>query len=179
MKEEWRSIKETNGMYDISNFGRVRSRANLTRDERGVYNGVDNLGDPTIIKCSIHGMYYAIDSNRGGKRKILLVHRMVGKYFVFNPENKPFINHKDGDKLNNHYSNLEWCTHKENMQHAFNTGLAHRGEKCTYAKLKRKDVIKIRELNKNGVGYNELFDMFGTTVDNIRHICKYRSWKHI
>jgi hypothetical protein len=61
---------------------------------------------------------------REGKSTLLRVHRLVAETYVYNPENKLFVNHKDGDKLNNHYANLEWVTNKENVRHAFATGLA-------------------------------------------------------
>lgn len=58
-----------------------------------------------------------------GKKKAVKIHRLVGLTYIENPENKPQINHKDGDKLNNHVSNLEWCTNQENMDHAHKNGL--------------------------------------------------------
>ena len=68
--------------------------------------------------------YYDVDLYNGGKRSKLRVHRIVGETFIDNPDNKPQINHIDGNKLNNSVENLEWATASENMKHAFENGLA-------------------------------------------------------
>ena len=83
---------------------------------------------------------------REGKNVVLKAHRLVAKAYVSNPENKPYVNHKDGDKLNNHVDNLEWCTAKENTQHAYATGLAKAasGADSPCAKLTAEDVLFIR-----------------------------------
>lgn len=65
----------------------------------------------TATKYRSVGLYWK------GKQKRALVHRLVAQAFIPNPDNKPEINHKDGDKSNNHVSNLEWCTRQENCQH--------------------------------------------------------------
>lgn len=61
--------------------------------------------------------------SEGQRRVRVMVHRLVALHYVDNPDNKPMINHEDGNKINNHYSNLTWVTCKENTVHAFNTGL--------------------------------------------------------
>lgn len=68
--------------------------------------------------------YQGVDLYKDGKRSKLRIHRLVGKAFIDNPEDKPYINHKDGNKSNNVVGNLEWATCSENMKHAFKTGLA-------------------------------------------------------
>lgn len=70
--------------------------------------------------------YLRVDLRHKSKRRQVAIHQLVAEYFVPNEEGKTQINHRDGDKLNNNYSNLEWCTPKENMQHAKEKGLLSR-----------------------------------------------------
>lgn len=73
----------------------------------------------------VNGGYHAIGLCVLRKRKNFLLHRLIALVFIPNPDKKPHINHKDGDKDNNSFSNLEWCTPKENAHHAYATGLRH------------------------------------------------------
>lgn len=77
-------------------------------------------------------------TNDSGQRKHVFVHRLVGLTFIPNPNNLPEINHKDGDKSNNHMSNLEWCDSKHNKKHALETGLRvmPKGEKHYRTKVR-------------------------------------------
>lgn len=86
--------------------------------------------------------------DNNGRQKLHYVHRLVTQAFVPNPENKPCVNHLDGDKLNNHVSNLEWATHKENAQHAYDTGLKtqYKGSKHYNTKLSVRDALHIKDL---------------------------------
>ncbi len=68
-------------------------------------------------------VYRYIYLKKKGKGFTFLVHRLLGICFIPNPENKPEINHKNGIRDDNRLDNLEWCTHQENMQHAYRTGL--------------------------------------------------------
>lgn len=66
--------------------------------------------------------YMQVNLYKDGNKKYIRVHRLVAEYFVPNPYNKPFVNHIDGDKTNNHYSNLEWVDNRENVKHFYSMG---------------------------------------------------------
>lgn len=111
--EEFKDIDGYEGSYQISNLGRIKSliRKGVTKE--------------TILISSIstHG-YYQITLSLKKKSKTFRIHRLIAKSFIPNIMNKREINHIDGNKLNNHVSNLEWCTRSENISHAFKTGLS-------------------------------------------------------
>lgn len=88
-------------------------------------NGNVSNSDGFVLKARPIGLrgYLAVRICRNGKTKILYVHRLVAEAFIPNPENKPVVNHIDGNKLNNDFTNLEWVTWSENLQHAYDLGL--------------------------------------------------------
>lgn len=93
---------------------------------------------------------------RQGKAVLFRLHRLVAEAYISNPENKTQVNHKDGNKLNNHVSNLEWVTGKENVQHAYATGLAKcaKGFDNKLSKLTKEDVTYIKS---NYIPYSRTF----------------------
>lgn len=113
MEEVWEDIPEYEGFYKVSNLGRVKSlpRNGTIQQERIMINKITKQG------------YVTVHLRKLGVSKYLKIHRLVALTFLNNPENKPQVNHKDGNKENNNLSNLEWMTVSENVQHAFDTGL--------------------------------------------------------
>lgn len=113
--------------------------------------------------------------NTVGKSIRQRVHRLIASVFILNPYNLPQINHKDGDKKNNHVSNLEWCTGKYNSKHSWNTGLRKpsRGEKSGNNKLKEHEVVTIYMSDKSS---KELSKMFNISERTIRDIRSGRTW---
>ena len=108
-------------------------------------------------------------------KKLMFIHRMVAELYVPNPENKPQVNHIDGNKLNNAASNLEWVTNQENRNHAVQHKLHVFGEACPNAKLTKNDVDFIREHEE--LTPNELAHMFNMSSHHIRSIRNRISWK--
>lgn len=107
--DEWRDIPNYEGMYQASTRGRIRNAK--TRHILSEYT----------MKSGYHSVTLGL--GKRGNVKTELVHRLVASAFIKNSENKPFINHIDGDKSNNDVGNLEWVTPQENSAHAIRTGL--------------------------------------------------------
>lgn len=103
MQEVWRDVVGYEGLYQVSNLGRVKS--------------FHRYKDGMIVKPAITSKGYCrVDLQKNSqKRKVSKVHRLVAQAFIPNPENKPEIDHIDGNKQNNRADNLRWCTHKENQ----------------------------------------------------------------
>lgn len=116
MEEVWKDIPGFEGLYQISNLGRVRS---LDRYDR---LGRFHAGQIRSAKDNGCG-YLTLPLKRNGVQTMVLVHRMVAMAFVPNPNGYNNVNHKDGNKQNNRADNLEWCTQSQNIKHAVDTGL--------------------------------------------------------
>ena len=113
MNEIWRDVPGYEGLYQVSNYGGVRSMN---------YN--KKLGNIRELKQKLRDNgYLEVHLSKDSKRKYFLVHRLVAEAFLENPDNKPQVNHIDGDKSNNYVSNLEYTTNGENQKHAYSTRL--------------------------------------------------------
>lgn len=129
MKEIWKDIENYEGYYQISNLGRVRSLDRIVKRSNGrVENRKGKLMSTRVSNSNKAKNKNASDRenitlNKDGQIKHHLIHRLVAQAFIPNPENKKTVNHIDGNSLNNIVTNLEWATHSENVQHAYDNGL--------------------------------------------------------
>lgn len=165
MKEEWKYIIGYNRKYQVSNFGNVKT---FHYGGRLLKFGNDTRGYITIALC------------KNGIGKTFKLHRIVAEAFLKNPLKLKEVNHIDNNKNNNKSSNLEWCTHKENMQHCSKQKriIVPVGEKNHLSKLTEIEVKLIRK-NKFKENYTELGKRFGCSRQNIAGIIKKLTWKHI
>ena len=134
--EIWRAVtfKGIAPYYEVSSIGRLKSKAR--KDKRKA-----SLAEMITYGSGKKGEYKRfVMLTKTGRKRGIRVHQLVAHEFVDNPENKKTVNHKDGNKSNNHYLNLEWCTQKENNQHARKTGL-HKG----YRKFHTSIIMDIRK----------------------------------
>ena len=116
--------------------------------------------------------YLMVTLCKNGKTKSYYVHRLIAEAYIPNPDNKPQVNHKNGNKTDNRIENLEWVTISENRQHAFDIGLQIKGEKHHLSKLKDSDIYEIFELRKQGLLLKEIGDIFGVCYSTIGKILK-------
>jgi hypothetical protein len=150
---------------------------------------IDETGNVWSIKSGIlcqlnpplnnHGYKQAVLCT-DGKRHPSRVHRLVADAFIPNPDNLPEVNHKDGDKTNNHVNNLEWCTHATNMKHASSTGLVNnKGERHGMAKLDTSAVAFIRQYPRHHGYQRVLAEKFGVSRSLIGCVVNGHGWKHV
>lgn len=119
MKEIWKDIKEYEGIYQISNFGRVKRLDSVIATKHRSGKLVNVLKQERFLIPTDNGHNYLIVGlSKNNKRKNYYVHRLVAEAFISNPQNKTQVNHKNGDKSNNNIENLEWVTAQENMIHS-------------------------------------------------------------
>lgn len=137
-KQYWREIPNYEGLYQVSNTGRVRSlNYRRTGKSKVMKPSTDELG------------YKRIDLCKNGKHKLHYIHRVVALAFIPNPNNYPIINHKDENPSNNYYKNLEWCTYEYNNNYGTKREKLSKAAKGKKYKgkmsIRRKKLIEHRE----------------------------------
>lgn len=152
------------GHYHIDTFGVVVN----TRTNRVLKPDLTNMGYRRVVLWN-------------GERNRMAIHRLVAMTYIPNPDNLPMVNHKDGNKLNNHYSNLEWCTCSENTRHAFATGLRNLNFRYVgpahNRSLSDEQVREIRKLKEEGWSRRDIVAKVGCSVDAYKRVSKY--YKHV
>lgn len=123
MEEIWKDVQGYEGLYQISNFGKVKSLSRLRHCKNGA---IKRYSEKNLIGVINNLGYLCYDLYKNKKRVNFKAHRLVALHFCSGFNSKLVVNHIDGNKLNNCYENLEWISSKQNVNHAFKTGLIYR-----------------------------------------------------
>jgi hypothetical protein len=169
--EEWRPVEILGfeDFYEVSNLGQVRSvdRICVGLGTKPRFNG------GRVLRPSRHPLgYVQINLWRDGKSKSIHAHRLVAMSFIPNPANLPMVNHIDGRKANNVWTNLEWVDDHANKQHAINVGRITHYQKL----LSPEEVVAIRHLGGT-MTQAEIAKLFGVTQTNVSLILLGRTHK--
>jgi hypothetical protein len=172
----WKDIEFAKGSYQVSSEGKVRS---LSRYVQYKNHKQRMQGRELLPQLNSKGYFRVKVIDR-----LHFIHRLVAQEFIPNPNNLPIVNHKDGNKLNNNSSNLEWVTNAENLQHAYREGFAVsvKGEDKHSNKLTEIEVIWILNNYEKGsseFGRKPLARKFGVSHQTIKNIIDRKKWKHI
>ena len=184
--EIWKPIERFNGLYEISNLGRIKRLANAFR-----LRPTEKLLKSYLNEAGYERIGLRVE---GGKQTSKYVHQLVAEVFIC-PCPKNFeVNHIDCVKGNNRAGNLEYLSRQNNVKHAMDNGLyksgknhhytlrpetIRKGEKHPCSKLTEKDVIEIREHLQNGVPQKQLAKTYKVTKSSIYSIKYRKSWSHI
>ena len=161
--EEWKDIIGYEGRYQVSINGKVKRVERLKDSNWG--KGIVSHIYPEKILCEDKSTGYArVKLTRNKHHKSYLVHRLVAEHFLDNNFKKLFVNHIDGEKLNNCFSNLEWVSAKENTDHAYRAGLMGWKSK----KLNEGDIIYIRQSNEKISVLSKKFNISTRQIFSIR-----------
>lgn len=170
--EVWKDILGYEGIYQVSNFGKVKSLKRATKNQHGKQE--------IILKQRTHrDGYLRVNLKKEGKMKVQTVHRLVASAFLDNENNLVAVNHIDGDKTNNKLSNLEWCSIGENTKHAYKKGLADaaRGQNSSRSKLRERDVERIYFLYfEKQIRPVEIAKKFEVSRRCIEKIVNFETW---
>lgn len=178
-EEIWKPVVGYEDFYEVSSLGEVRSKDRVVNKGNGPFikKGIRMKKSPTTT-----GYYKIRLTDKEGKGKEYKIHRLVAFAFIPNPENKPNINHIDGNPINNHVSNLEWCTQSENVYHAYENGL----RKCGLHKYKEEIIkdyvnldISIKKLSEkymcSQISISKMLKRKGIKIKPQSHFCnKYK-----
>lgn len=158
--EIWKDIKGYEGIYQVSNLGRV-------------YNSKYHrfLSTPTNRKKK----YVDVALNKNGVAKSYKVHRLVADAFIPNPNNLPFVNHKDENPSNNCVDNLEWCTNEYNLKY----GNAHKKQALSRSVLTAHQILECYNLMKNGYSMTDIGKIYGVSGQTIsRALTKNKKYNY-
>ena len=180
MSEVWKPIKGYEGIYEVSDLGRVRSLPRMLTDSKGRRHPVPMK----ILKMHDRKGYDSVTLQDMGRKTIMSVHRLVAMAFIPNPDNLPVINHRDENPKNNQVSNLEWCDISYNTR--YGTGVERAQAKHVYHRKAVEQLTKDGQHVATFKGVKEAARATGADASVIVRVCKGRNetaggyrWKYL
>lgn len=176
MEEIWKDIRNYEGLYQVSNLGRVKTLDRYIKDNRCVRFIKGRLIKPSIGK----GGYKYVKLHTNGSYKTYAVHRLVAFAFIPNPNNLPQVNHKDENPSNNNVDNLEWCTAEYNVN--YGTRTKRHQEKMPKKIVQQCDLnwnvmCEYESLNDAARKNNYCIQNISQCCNNIPHHLTYKGYK--
>jgi hypothetical protein len=167
--EEWKPVPGYEGLYEVSDHGRVRSlpRNGTSPEVKLRKTQVSNAG------------YEVVHLSKSNSLKAFAVHTLVLSAFICPKPDEMECRHLDGCKTNNHLSNLDWGSKKENMADQITHGTIARGERCGHAKLTLEQVQQARSMIQAGMTHKAISALFNVSRPTITSLWSGRNWQHI
>ena len=177
MEEIWKDVIGYEGLYQVSNLGTIKS---LSRTRKNHTNGIACVKERMLNPSTSNG-YKCVQLRKNCSGKFIAVHRLVALMFLNNTEDKPTVNHIDGNKLNNVVSNLEWATYTENNIHAIKNKLRLIiGEDHFAASFSDNEVIELRKIIDSGLyTQRSIANAYSIKESVVSKIKTRATWKHI
>lgn len=172
IQEKWLPCPGFENSYEVSNYGKVRSIDRYISGRSGLVKG-------QLIHSDLNQKGYPqLRLYKNNTKYVRNQHRLLTLAFIPNPNNLPQVNHIDGDKLNNHISNLEWISNSDNMSHAYKLGLRSSiGENNSNCKITDNQVTHIKLIYNTGKSSKYISEELDIKLHIVRQIISGKSWK--
>lgn len=175
--EEWKAVVGFEDRYEVSSFGQVRSIPYIKKGKN--INGIFSFKTTgkLLKQCESTDHYLQIQLSKNNCKRGTGVHRIMAEAFIPNPDNLPQVNHIDGNKQNNHISNLEWCSAQHNVIHSYTLGLAcNKQERHPLTVLTHDKVFRMAEMRYKGFSYKQISEELDLKYDTVWKVINRKNW---